>query len=186
MHQSITARFNRTKSNDLAVTFLPLALAFGLRGVLQKASLSPAAFSAVQVVLVVFLIVAFAWSYRFYFRAFRCTLVERGDGKQVFPEGSLTFERLIGDKARIYERVLANEMLCLLEPGQDNVSLRPERNFLLTAQRASGACRLFYRQGGHTYCAIFHPDPQQKAILLRWIEENQQAAPTTGGQQIES
>lgn len=186
MYRSVTARFHRTKSNDLAVTFLPLALAFGLRGVLRNAALSEAAFSIVQIALAAFLVAAFLWSYRFYFRSFRCTLVERGDQTQAFPAGSVTFERLIGDKSRIYERVLAKEILCLLEPGQDcgNAALQPERTFLLTAQPASDACRLIYRQSGHTYCAKFHPDPQQKAILLRWIAENN--LPTSGEEGNES
>ena len=92
-----------------------------------------------------------------------------------FPDDSLTFERVQNKKSRIYERVRRQEMLCLLEPGEDYDEKRfgpVSRTFLMTARSAKSAARLYYKQDGTVYCAKFHPDAEQNALLRRWIGEN--------------
>ena len=173
------ARFSRTRNGDMAVTFVPILLAFGLRGVLSTASIPRAAFNLIQVCLVIFVAAAFILSYRFYFRSFRYTVVSKqGAGRKggSYPPGSLTFERFINRKSRIYERVRAGEMLCLLAPGEPYDEKRfgaPSRRFNLTALSGSTAHRLYYRQKGIVYCALFHPSQEQAALLQSWIRENQ-------------
>lgn len=176
MYQSEASRFVRTKSNDLTITFLPLLLAFGLRGVLKTMKIPGNIFMAIQVFLACFLVAVFVLSYRFYFRTFRYTIVDRdakrSDSRCQFPKGSLTFERLMGDKARIYERVMASEMLCLLEPNQTYDAARfgtPSKTYNLRAKAPATAYRLYYQQEGIVYCARFHPDEQQVSVLRSWI-----------------
>lgn len=169
MYESTSRRFARSKNNDLFVTFFPLALAFGIRGLLQKAQLAPSLFLISQILLGIFLAAAFFLSYRFYFKSFRYTLVEkRENGHLGFPAGSLTFERVFGDKKRIYERVMADEMLGLSTPGvpaPPAEKVAAKNTYCLTAQSAQAACRLYYRQHNTTYCAVFYPDEQQKRVL---------------------
>ncbi len=173
MHQSEVGRFERSKTNDMIVTFLPIVLVFALRSVLRTADIPNSAFFAAQLVMALFLVAVFVLSYRFYFRTFRYTLVDLGRQERGYPAGSLTFERLMGDKARIYERVLSPEVLCLLEPGQEydeKTYGAPAKTYDLTALPRSSAHRLYYRQESIVYCALFHPDPEQVEILRDWAK----------------
>ncbi len=177
MYQCEVTRFARSRNNDLALTFVPILFAFGLRGVLSSADIPQTLFMIIQILLVAFVVAAFVLSYWFYFRYFRYTVVDKGEGKKgnSFPAGSLTFERLINKKARIYERVMAKEMLCLLAPGEDYDAARfgaPAKTYNLTAKAVSTAYRLYYRQEKTVYCALFHPDAEQIQVLRSWIEEN--------------
>ena len=171
MYQSVAARFERTKSNDLIITFLPLALAFGLRGVLQKAQLSAVGYYAGQAALAVFLVACFILAYRFYFRSFVYTVVDRGgrESQRGYPPGSLTFERYLGEKSRIYERVLAKEVVAFVPPGQTGAPApRPFQTYCLTVKPGATASRLYYRQEGKLYCAVFHPSQEQAEVLRSW------------------
>ena len=179
MYQCDVARFDRTRNGDMAVTFVPILLAFGLRGVLSTADIPRMAFNLIQVCLVIFVVAAFVLSYRFYFRSFRYTVVSsQGSGRKgsSYPPATLTFERFINRKSRIYERVRAGEMLCLLAPGEKYDEKRfgtLSRRFNLTALSASTAHRLYYKQKGIVYCALFHPNKEQTELLQSWIRENQ-------------
>lgn len=42
----------------------------------------------------------------------------------------------------------------------------------MTARSAKSAARLYYKQDGTVYCAKFHPDAEQTALLRRWAGEN--------------
>lgn len=173
MYESTVERFERTQNNDLFVTFVPILLVFGLRGVLKN-QISSVAFLILQIVMALALIIWFLLSYRFYFRAFRYIMVDDNRAHH-FPVYSLTFERLLSKKSRIYERVMGNEMLCLLDPGeaydeaQFGVSEKP---YVLTALSESTAMQLYYKQDGKVYCAKFHPDEEQIRVLQAWINEN--------------
>lgn len=179
MYQCEVTRFSRSRNGDMAVTFVPILFAFGLRGVLSTANIPRTAFLIIQVCLVIFVVAAFILSYWFYFRYFRYTVVSKqGDGRKgsSYPPASLTFERLINQKSRIYERVRAREMLCLLAPGEAYDEKRfgaPAKQYNLTALSASTAHRLYYRQKGIVYCALFHPNAEQVSMLQSWIRENQ-------------
>ena len=171
MYQSDVQRFERSKNTDLFVTFFPLVLAFGLRGFLLKTGLPEAALFAAQALLAVFLAAAFLLSHHCYFRLFRYTVAERGGSG--YPAESLTFERLCGKKSRIYERVLRGEMLYLAAPDERCAAYgKPSASYRLTVLPSRSACRLNNRQEGTLYCAAFHPDERQAAVLRRWTGQD--------------
>lgn len=175
MYQSTATRFIRSKNNDIFVNFMPLLLVVGIRGVIRNTNISSGVLRVTDIILAGFLIIAFYTGQRFYFRSFRYTLVDRDkksvDQQNDFPDGSLTVECLCGSKARIYEQVMAEEMLCLTAPGE-SVDLPvdvPAKVYRLTTCALGTAHRLYYRQDGVVYCAVFHPDEQQAALLRSWI-----------------
>ena len=174
MYESTVERFERTQNNDLFVTFVPILLVFGLRGVL-KSQMRPTAFLILQIVMAIALVIWFVLSYRFYFRAFRYVMVDDNRAHH-YPVYSLTFERLLSKKSRIYERVMGNEMLCLLGPAEAYDEARfgaSEKPYVLTALSEATAMRLYYKQDGKVYCAKFHPDEEQIQVLQTWIKENE-------------
>ncbi len=159
MYQSISQRFRRKNSNDLIVTFLPVVVVLTLHSYLRNADLNPTLFRVLQITAIVLLAALLAAVNHFYFRSFCYTLIERVQNR----------------KSRIYERVRRQEMLCLLEPGEayDEKRFGPvSRTFLMTARSAKSAARLYYKQDGTVYCAKFHPDAEQTALLRRWAGEN--------------
>lgn len=179
MYQSVSQRFQRKGSNDLIVTFLPVVVVLTLHSYLRNAGLDPTVFRALQITSIVLLAALLAAVNHFYFRSFCYTLIDGSEDRPRealrFPDDSLTFERVQNKKSRIYERVCRHEMLCLLEPGEvyDEARFGPvSRTFLMTANSAKSAARLYYKQDGAVYCAKFHPDAEQTALLRRWIEEN--------------
>lgn len=180
MYQSISQRFRRKNSNDLIVTFLPIVVVLTLHSYLRNADLNPTLFRVLQITAIVLLAALLAAVNHFYFRSFCYTLI---DGSESRPAAkrcasrtiSLTFERVQHRKSRIYERVRRQEMLCLLEPGEacDEKRFGPvSRTFLMTARSAKSSARLYYKQDGTVYCAKFHPDAEQTALLRRWAGEN--------------
>ena len=173
MYESTVERFPRSANNDMFVTFFPILLAFGLRGLLQN-RVSQAAFLVLQIVMAICLVIWIFLIFRYYFRAFHYILV--GDESiHSYPARSLTFERVINKRSRIYERVMSGEMLCLLTPGEsyDAVRFGPVADtYVLTPLQKATAMRLYYKQGEAVYCAMFHPNTEQIQLLKRWICEN--------------
>lgn len=182
MYQSVSQRFPRSKNNDLFVTFLPVIIVFTLHSYLRSAGLDEILFRVLQALAIALLVVLLLALNLFYFRAFRYTIVGSGQERpkelRMFPENSLTFERLQNKKSRVYECVKKKEMLCLLKAGEDYDETRfgpVTRTFNMTVCSAKTAVRLYYKQNGAVYCAKFHPDAEQTDLLRRWIDENNQS-----------
>lgn len=174
MLQQVTSmRFTRNQNLDLAVTFLPIVTALGLRGLFQSMDLPETGFLLAQIALAAFLVGCFVLVFRCYFRSFRYVLTAAGgDRRGGYPPNALTFEQVLNKRVRPYECVRAGEMLALDAPGEDAGSAlgRPKRTFLLTVRSRRTAYRLYYRQQGTLYCAVFHPDEQMAAALRRWLD----------------
>jgi len=169
MHQCESVRFQNVEQNEMVVMMLPLFVAIGLRGVLKTMELSRALYLASQILLGVFLVICFILIFGFYFRSFLYTVV-CDEAESRFPAGSLTFERFNKHKVRIYERVMVDEMLVLAAPGEVvDREYCSAKTYNLTARSAKTAHRLYYRQDGVTYCAVFHPDEEMQDILRSWI-----------------
>ena len=167
MKQVIVERFKRNRTADLCVTFLPILFAFGLRGVLQTTDIQVWLFNLVQIVLAALLIVFFVWSYLNYYRSFRYTLVDTESVFGGYPSGSLTFERLINKKSRIYERIMYQEARYLAAPGAavpEQWAASKKNTYNLTVKRTSSAWRLYY--------AGFHPNQEQIATLDTWVNRS--------------
>lgn len=174
MHESRVERFPRSAHSDMFVIFFPIFLAFGLRGLLRS-YISQAAFLVLQAVMAICLVLWIFLIFRYYFRSFHYVLV--GDESiHSYPARSLTFERVINKKSRIYERVMSGEVLCLLTSEQ---TYDVERfgtladTFVLTPLKKKTAMRLYYKQDKAVYCAVFHPNAEQIHLLKHWICENE-------------
>jgi len=157
------------------MTFMPIVIALAVWGVCQKSDITPQAFTVVKVILALFLVACLFVCTRFYFRSFVYTVSDntREGYDNGYPKMSLTFECFHNKKERIYERVMAKEMLALDGPGETAgaTAFPPSRTFKLTVNSIKTASRLYYKQSGIIYCSVFHPDAEMTEILQSWINK---------------
>lgn len=171
MNQYSQHYIEQSENNSLYLTFLPILIFFG-GYTFARAKIADLTISWIVrgIVIVVFFACIFC-AYKFYFRSFLYTLVEADRGNRQYPSESLTFERKINKKSRIYERIFKKEMLCLLCPDEKYDSKKygvSEKPYNLTIYKKATAYRLYYKQQGVVYCALIHPDETQLEILKNW------------------
>lgn len=175
MYEYTVERFQRSSNNDTFVLFIPILIVFGLNGVL-KGQIVGTAMSVLRILMFVVLMVWLILCLQFYFRSFHYVLIQ---GKEVnsYPGDSITFECIRNRKTRIYERVMKNEVLCILPYGQFCEAVMEEEQckpYILTTLSRRTAKQLYYIQDGKIYSAVFHPDREQEKILREWADENRE------------
>lgn len=86
------------------------------------------------------------------------TVKETGEQEEP-PPGTLIAEQMIGDKPRVSEMVLPEEMLCIaLRESLPEGSKERPKAVRITGRPAKTAHFLFYRRGGRLMRLEFHPD----------------------------
>ena len=170
MIQEICEHDKKSKSIDALISFLPLAVFAGGHSVISKQAFGLMEKSAAYALAVLATIVTYYLVYRFYLCSFRYSLAPAHKAGP-FPPNTLTFERLVGNKARVYERVQMDEILALTAPGESLPLLAKEKSqsTSLTMLPSSSAHSLYYRRGGRLQRIYFHPTEELAGELRRAI-----------------
>lgn len=87
------------------------------------------------------------------------------------PLGSLTIERMVGDKGKLYAQIQPQEYKAILAPGILAKEDAKKQCFTVLAKKS--AHQLLYVQDGKTYLAYFSPSPEMAEKLSGVMESLQ-------------
>lgn len=176
----------RSPIRDLILVFVLLALIILARGIMTAVRTLPYG-GALQILLFLLVILLVYGVYKKFILDYRYTLTFAepdpadvdafGDvRKNPYPLGSLIVERMVGDKAKLFEAVMPEEYVCLLPPAADGPVGAGEKykTLHLTVRSKKQAYSLYFRRSGTLYRLFFAPSAAFAAKLDGMIAELQE------------
>ena len=178
MHQETVQGGKESAKVDFIIVVAFVFVILFIRQIIDLVAALPAPFNAIgQLALLAGVVVVLALVYDRRISGYRYTIVyrqiEEGEENEFghakpypWPVGAILFERIVGKKGKILEKIDPEEFVALLAPGETY----PERvGFLnssrLTVKRSKTAHTALFRRKGRLYAIVFHPTEEMVGYI---------------------
>ncbi len=180
MHQEFVEGSKGSSKADFIILVVFILFIVFLRRIVDLLAALPTPFNAIgQILLLGLVVVALALVYDRRISNYRYTIVyrqpEEGEENEFgyaqpypWPVGAILFERMVGKKGKILEKIDPEELVALLAPGEAySEKIGFFNRSRLTCKRGKTAYTAVFRRKGRLYGILFHPTGE----LLGYIRQ---------------